>query len=203
MSIVCSAMIHRGIIIKIYSTDNFAAKMVDNIKNRLINLANGPHTYTESQYTIEINKLDDISIISVGKNQVKLRIIHNLSTELLNCGLKLTEKNIQERIEYYNDPKNDKINSLNGEIEEAKMIMSNNVEKILENSEKLSGLVDKSSTLVELSASYHNSAKQLRRKLWCKNMKLTFIVALVVCLVIFVIVALICFPKGSICRKAS
>jgi len=97
---------------------------------------------------------------------------------------------IKERLEFFSNERNvDKISKVRGEIEDAKNIMVNNIEKVLERGEKIEVLVDKTEDLNQQSASFKSRGQKLKRKMWWKNAKLCCIL---ICIVVVILAVIIC-----------
>jgi len=97
---------------------------------------------------------------------------------------------IKERLEFFSNERNvDKISKVRGEIEDAKNIMVNNIEKVLERGEKIEVLVDKTEDLNQQSASFKSKGQKLKMKMWWKNAKLCCIL---ICIVAVILAVIIC-----------
>ena len=58
------------------------------------------------------------------------------------------------------------------QIAETKMVMSDNIEKVLDRGEKIELLVDKTEQLRFTADNFSKSGKKLRRHMWCQNLKM-------------------------------
>jgi len=99
-------------------------------------------------------------------------------------------------MEYYSNPNSDKINKLKGEVDEVKSVMVQNIEKVLERSERIELLVSKTENLNENAFKFKKQSTALKRSMWWKNVKLIIVIIVVLLLVIYIIVALICGGPG-------
>jgi len=66
--------------------------------------------------------------------------------------------------------------------------MVNNIEKVLERSEKIEILVDKTDDLHTQSQSFKRKGTKLKRKMWWKNTKLCCCIVLIVTVILAVII---------------
>ena len=67
-------------------------------------------------------------------------------------------------------------------------IMKDNMDKVLERDTKLTDLDSRADALQMESKQFETSAKKVKRKNWCANMKMKIIIVVVVLLIIAVIV---------------
>ena len=79
-------------------------------------------------------------------------------------------------------------------LQDIQVIMSQNIEKILDRGEKLETLTYKTENLMVHSAQFHNKARQLRRQIWLQHMKMTGIVVLIVLIIVAVVVVTVIKP---------
>ncbi len=79
-------------------------------------------------------------------------------------------------------------------LQDIQVIMSQNIEKILDRGEKLETLTYKTENLMVHSAQFHNKARQLRRQIWWQHMKMTGIVVLIVLIIVAVVVVTVIKP---------
>jgi len=97
---------------------------------------------------------------------------------------------MHERQDFFSNDRNaDKITKVKGEIEDAKNVMVQNIEKVLARGEKIEVLVDKTEDLNQQSQSFRKKSTQLKRKMWWKNAKLC---CLLITIVAAIIAAVIC-----------
>jgi len=74
----------------------------------------------------------------------------------------------------------DRISRVKGEVEEVKIVMEGNISKILENTESLDTIENKTEVLKEGAARFQRSANDLHRIIWWRNLKLKLIIGLIV-----------------------
>lgn len=118
-------------------------------------------------------------------------------TELRN-GKKL----LQQKMEFYNNPQNDKITTLNDDINQVVDVMMDNMDKALTRGDHIDTLEEKSSNLADQAQQFQDRSSELRRALCMKNLKFTIMIALAVVLVIFIILMIACKPNFSACKKS-
>lgn len=89
--------------------------------------------------------------------------------------------------------KEDAISNVQGEIDNVRGIMSQNIENLLERGERIDLLVDKTDRLGGSAQEFRVRSRGLRRKMWWKNIKL---MALLIVVVIFLLYLFIGFGCG-------
>jgi len=100
---------------------------------------------------------------------------------------------LQIKMDYYsNNPSADKVSKVKGEIDEVKSVMVQNIEKMLDRGERIELLVDKTADLSNNAVRFKKQSTQLKRAMWCKNLKLTILLVVIAIVVIYFIIALIC-----------
>jgi vesicle-associated membrane protein 7 len=81
---------------------------------------------------------------------------------------------IKSRMEYYNmggTANNDSIGRVQGQIDQVKDVMVQNIEKVLERGEKIELLVDKTDKLNQQAFKFQKNSRTLRRTLWWKKVR--------------------------------
>ncbi|KAF0925301.1 hypothetical protein E2562_016000 [Oryza meyeriana var. granulata] len=80
---------------------------------------------------------------------------------------------LHQQMEFFSsNPSADTLNRLRGEVTEIHTVMVDNIEKILDRGERISLLVDKTSTMQDSAFHFRKQSRRLRRALWMKNAKL-------------------------------
>ncbi|KAL5669725.1 hypothetical protein ACJX0J_021946, partial [Zea mays] len=80
---------------------------------------------------------------------------------------------LHQQMEFFSsNPSADTLNRLRGEVSEIHTVMVDNIEKILDRGDRISLLVDKTSTMQDSAFHFRKQSKRLRRALWMKNAKL-------------------------------
>lgn len=92
-----------------------------------------------------------------------------------------------------NRPPKDTLANARNEIDNVKDIMTQNIEKVLERSERLDLLIDKSSRLGGSARDFRVRSRGLRRQMWWKNVR---VMVLLVVVVIFLLYLFIGFGCG-------
>jgi hypothetical protein len=70
--------------------------------------------------------------------------------------------------------------------------MSNNIEKLVNQGEKIEDLVDKSHSLIHTSASFKRSSRALKKNLCWANFKLKLIVGGIIAILLYFFIAAFC-----------
>jgi len=86
----------------------------------------------------------------------------------------------------------DKISTLQTEVDQVKDIMVANIEVLIDRGEKLDLLVDKTENLSASSVTFRNTSRNLQRVMWWKSMKLTIGVGLGIILFIYIVISFSC-----------
>lgn len=97
---------------------------------------------------------------------------------------------MQDRMLYFSeDPNSDKINRVKKEIDEVKVVMERNIEKVLDRGEKIEILLSKTEDLSYSSFDFKKNATRVKRKMWWKSkgacIALSVILLVIVGLIIF------------------
>ena len=113
---------------------------------------------------------------------------------------KLVKKTLQGKLEYYNNPKNDKIGALNTEITGVKDVMLQNMDKVIARGDQIDAMAQKSNQLVDDASKFQKGATKLKHMECAKNAKMTIAVVSVVIIVLLVILMVACKPNFSNCK---
>jgi vesicle-associated membrane protein 7 len=96
--------------------------------------------------------------------------------------------------------KEDAIHNVQGEIDNVRGIMSQNIESLLERGERIDLLVDKTDRLGGSAQEFRFRSRGLRRKMWWKNVKLMALLIVVIIFLVYLFVGFGCgFPGWSKC----
>ncbi|XP_060687894.1 vesicle-associated membrane protein 8 [Hemiscyllium ocellatum] len=74
------------------------------------------------------------------------------------------------------DPGPEKLSNLQGQVNDVKGIMSQNIEKVLERGEKLDDLIIKTDDLQASADTFQKTSTKIARKMWWKNTKMIIII---------------------------
>ena len=83
-----------------------------------------------------------------------------------------------------------KVNEVNEKLDKVKVIMNDNIDLALQNCAKLETMELKSEELLQQAGVFKKSAKDIRNKLWWKNMRGKLILAFIVFTVFGIITAI-------------
>jgi len=96
--------------------------------------------------------------------------------------------------------KQDAIQNVQGEIDNVRGIMSQNIESLLERGERIDLLVDKTDRLGGSAHDFRVRSRGLRRRMWWKNVKLMALLMVVIVFLIYLFVGFGCgLPGWSNC----
>ncbi|XP_024401544.1 vesicle-associated membrane protein 722 [Physcomitrium patens] len=92
-----------------------------------------------------------------------------------------------------------KISRIKSQVAEVKGIMMENIDKVLDRSDKIDLLVDRTTHLQSSAAEYQRAGVRIRRRLWWQHFRLKLLVLLLIVVVAFIIYLSIC--RGFICHN--
>lgn len=81
-----------------------------------------------------------------------------------------------------------KIEQTQDELEEVKVVMRDNIEKVMERDVKISDLEDRSEQLKDGASRFHITSRKLRRQMWWQDKKMTCFFILVILLVLIIVI---------------
>ncbi|QPG74275.1 hypothetical protein FOA43_001600 [Brettanomyces nanus] len=116
--------------------------------------------------------------------------------------LKMKEIIVEEQLKLAQLTQN--YGSIDGELDEVRNIMNDNIDKILERGQTLNSLIDKTHNLNSSSNSFRRRAVSLKRRLWWSNAKSIMIVCFVAIVLLYLLIGLECgLPFYSKCMHPS
>ena len=80
------------------------------------------------------------------------------------------------------------LHDIQAKVEEVKVVMVRNVQKIIERGDRLEDLQERSENLEMHADQFRVTATRVRKKMWWQNMKMKLIIAAIVLLAIFIII---------------
>nr|XP_046225589.1 vesicle-associated membrane protein 7 isoform X1 [Oncorhynchus gorbuscha]XP_046225590.1 vesicle-associated membrane protein 7 isoform X1 [Oncorhynchus gorbuscha]XP_046225591.1 vesicle-associated membrane protein 7 isoform X1 [Oncorhynchus gorbuscha] len=92
-------------------------------------------------------------------------------------------------------PASSKLESVQGQVNEVKVILKDNINKVLERGERLDDLVDKTHDLQATADSFQRTSTRVARKYWWKNTKMMIIIGVIV---LIILILIILFATGVI-----
>ena len=106
---------------------------------------------------------------------------------------------LQKQMEYHvNNPNADHIGRVQGQLEDVKGVMVQNIEKVLERGEKIELLVDKTDQMQQAAFKFEKSSKRLKNAMWWKNCRMKIMLGtLIVAVIVIIIAACGGFSGGS------
>eukprot|EP00761_Pharyngomonas_kirbyi_P012128 gb/GECH01012155.1/.p1 GENE.gb/GECH01012155.1/~~gb/GECH01012155.1/.p1 ORF type:complete len:209 (+),score=44.73 gb/GECH01012155.1/:1-627(+) len=176
------------------------------IMNRTNTAHNHKRTYTQETYNFHYLCNDGTLFFCVADADYPIRICYAFLSAVQEDFINNTTRNftklLKEKIEYYNNPQNDKVSKVQSEINEVKDIMRDNIDRVLERGERLEDLSGRAEDLQRSSKMFVGTARKAKRKMCMRNFYITIILIIVI-LVILAVVILIayCFPTFSRCKS--
>ena len=122
------------------------------------------------------------------RNEGVLSMINDSTKELNPNG----RQKLKEIIEKYQErDKIDKIGQIQNDVNEVKVEVKKNIDKMVQNVEDVEKLEQRSNELKDASKEYQNNAKEIERVTWWQNFKLWIIIIVIVLVVLGIILFLI------------
>ncbi|XP_061822321.1 vesicle-associated membrane protein 8 [Nerophis lumbriciformis] len=81
-----------------------------------------------------------------------------------------------------------KLDQVQGQVNEVKVILRDNIDKVLERGDRLDDLIGKTDDLQASADSFQRTSTQVARKYWWKNIKMMIIIGVVVLVVLILII---------------
>lgn len=116
------------------------------------------------------------------------RILDSIGNQNVTLGKSAIEKILKTNFEFSANMNNDKIISIQRDIDEVKDTMMANIEKTLERGDKIDTLSTKSQTMAEQAKTFQNNSTELKKQLCMRNVKLIAAVGFCIGVVILIIV---------------
>ncbi|KAI9314382.1 synaptobrevin-domain-containing protein [Dichotomocladium elegans] len=96
-------------------------------------------------------------------------------------GLNEFSRVLAKRMDYFStNPGADRLKQVHGEIEAVKDVMTQNIERVLERSERIELLVDKTDTLNQHAFAFKKRGTQVKHAMWWKNTKIVIMIVFVI-----------------------
>lgn len=106
------------------------------------------------------------------------------------------EKNMRSLVDRYSDPNSDKVSQIKSVLEQTKIQMVDNIDRVIERGERIDGLCERSELLVAEAATFESQASTLKWSMYKKRIIICLIIALILGVIIFIIVLLACKKDG-------
>ncbi|XP_044030831.1 vesicle-associated membrane protein 8 isoform X2 [Siniperca chuatsi] len=81
-----------------------------------------------------------------------------------------------------------KLDQVQGQVNEVKVILKDNISKVLERGERLDDLIDKTHDLQTSADSFQRTSTRVARKYWWKNIKMMIIIGVIVLIIVILII---------------
>ncbi|KAJ0012892.1 hypothetical protein NQD34_017226 [Periophthalmus magnuspinnatus] len=88
-----------------------------------------------------------------------------------------------------------KLDHVQGQVNEVKVILKDNINKVLERGDRLDDLIGKTDDLQASADSFQRTSSRVARKYWWKNIKMMIIIGVVV---LIIVILIILFATGVI-----
>ncbi|KAM3599628.1 uncharacterized protein V6R79_008818 [Siganus canaliculatus] len=87
------------------------------------------------------------------------------------------------------------LDQVQSQVNEVKVILTDNISKVLQRGERLDDLIDKTDDLQASADSFQRTSTRVARKYWWKNIKMWIIIGIIV---LIVLILIILFATGTI-----
>ncbi|XP_057675816.1 vesicle-associated membrane protein 8 [Corythoichthys intestinalis] len=81
-----------------------------------------------------------------------------------------------------------KLDHVQGQVNEVKVILKDNIDKVLERGDRLDDLIGKTGDLQASADSFQRTSTRVARKYWWKNIKMLIIIGVIVLVVLILII---------------
>ncbi|XP_031731049.1 vesicle-associated membrane protein 8 isoform X2 [Anarrhichthys ocellatus] len=81
-----------------------------------------------------------------------------------------------------------KLDTVQGQVNEVKVILKDNISKVLERGDRLDDLIGKTNGLQASADSFQRTSTRVARKYWWKNVKMMIIIGVVVLIIVILII---------------
>lgn len=81
-----------------------------------------------------------------------------------------------------------KLDQVQGQVNEVKVILKDNINKVLERGDRLDDLIGKTDDLQASADSFQRTSTRVARKYWWKNIKMMIIIGVIVVIIIVLII---------------
>lgn len=180
-----------------YSSDT----VLDILENESLNIEIGTShafEYEGLRYSLHFVRATEL-ICVVSTLSYKTRLLAKLIFELKNkCeennnDSKKTHLYLKDIGDKYNDPsKIDVISRTENKLNDVKSVMHQNIEMALQNCIKLEDIELKSQELSQSAGIFKGRAKDLKNKMWWKNLKMKLIIGFIILSILGIITGILC-----------
>uniref|UniRef100_A0A8C5AB59 Si:ch73-234b20.5 n=1 Tax=Gadus morhua TaxID=8049 RepID=A0A8C5AB59_GADMO len=81
-----------------------------------------------------------------------------------------------------------KMEQVQGQVNEVKVILKDNIDKVLERGDRLDDLMDKTEDLQATADTFQRTSTRVARKYWWKNIKMMIIIGVIVLIILILII---------------
>ncbi|CAL1359117.1 unnamed protein product [Linum trigynum] len=147
-------------------------------------------SYSHDRYVFHVKRTDGVAVLCMADDASERRIpfafledihgqfvrtygraISSAAAYAMNDEFSRVLSREMER--YSNDPRADRLDRIRGEMHEMRIVMINNIEKVLERGDRLAVLVDKTAAMQGNSIRFRRQSRRYRNAMWWRNVKLS------------------------------
>lgn len=184
-------------------------KLREAIMNKIVpRLPKNNHKRTLTQKDLEIHYKSSGSYIffCVVQGMTAKRVAWAFVDDMESEFLRLNNPNntgrvkalIKDKMNFWNDPSNDKISNLRNKVDEVKDVMIDNIEKVLERGDKLENLTEVTSDLENNANIFNKGTKKLKNNMIMRYVIITMILIILLLAALIVVILVIVFAVCGI-----
>mmetsp|Transcript_39969 Transcript_39969/g.58769 ORF Transcript_39969/g.58769 Transcript_39969/m.58769 type:complete len:246 (+) Transcript_39969:61-798(+) len=219
------SVIARGTVILVEETLNKSGRKIAGnfatITNKLLPRfpeTDGKASFIYDQYMFHLIRKDRFKYLCMSDRDAKRRITFAFLGEVMQTFVERFGENmatanaygmnadfaptLQELMQKYNDPAQDKISEAHKKVADVKSIMIENIDKVLLRGEKMEILVDRANNLKENTQEFKFESNQLRKRMCRKHAKwIAILVGIVVVIILIIVISVVVNNSSSSSRR--
>ncbi|KAL8162033.1 hypothetical protein V2J09_013522 [Rumex salicifolius] len=185
------ALVARGSVVlaEFTATDTNASVVARQILEKIPGTNDTHVSYSQDRYIFHVRRTDGLTVLCMADESFGRRIpfafledTHKKFVRMYGRAVITAQayamndefsRVLSQQMEYYsNDQSADRINRLQGEMNQVRNVMVDNIDKVLDRGERLELLVDKSANMQENTFHFKRQARRFRSNVWWRNIKL-------------------------------
>lgn len=205
---------YSNVVIDNFRISNATKEIIADISREMINeRCNIKRIFVDGDFYYGFCKISPIyNFICITTNEITKRLIvdylgdtHDTINKIIEMDKKFNKKicykMMKEKTDFYNDPKNDKLQMVRTKVDDIRQIMMENLEDVMKRGETIDEIINVTSAMEDASQGFITNAKDIKRRLWwksCRNGCFLFF-AIIILATICLLIA--CDPNFDKCKK--
>jgi len=181
--------------------------MAVKLLSKLRRNASTSYTY-EDKYIFHTHNADSLTYLCMAENAFSSQVAFLFLFDVKEKFLKAFERTkdaialsaqrefgnmLQERLNYYNkNPQADRLSTIRANLERAREVMIENIDRVIARGERIEILVSKTDFMTESAVSLRRSGSKVKRRLCWKNLAVSLIIVVVVASIIVAVIMIWC-----------